>query len=186
MLKIIVPAWEEDWDPVENRFLPGNPKETILTLEHSLISISKWESKYHKPYASTEAKTEEELLDYIRFMTVTNSNHEVNDSVYRHLSRENLKDIHDYIANPMTATTINRRDQRRGRREIITSELVYYWMTALNIPFECQRWHFNRLMTLIQVASIKSQPPKKMGKKDIAAQNRSLNAARRARHGSRG
>ena len=183
MLKIVVPAWE-DWDPVSNKFLTG--RETILMLEHSLVSISKWEAKYHKPYLSEEPKTNEEMLDYIKFMTVTNPNKAISDDTYRHLSTQNIEAIRDYISDPMTATTINNRNQKRGRKEVITSELIYYWMTALNIPFECQRWHLNRLMTLIQVAGIKNQPAKKMSKKDIAAQNRSLNAARRAKMNTKG
>ena len=186
MLKIVVPAWEEDWDPVGNKFLPGNPKDTTLMLEHSLLSISKWEAKYHKPYLSDKPKTDEETLDYIKFMTISNPNKEINDAIYRHLSYANLKEIGDYISDSMTATTFHRRDQKRGRREVVTSELIYYWMIAFGIPFECQRWHLNRLMTLIEVAGIKSQPPKKMSKKDTMAQNRSLNAARRAKNHSRG
>lgn len=183
MLKIVVPAWE-DWDPVNNRFING--RESILTLEHSLLSISKWESKFHKPFLSETQRTDEEMIYYIKCMTITNPNKEISDDVYRHLTLDNIKAIEEYIEDPMTATTINRRNQKMGRREIITSELIYYWMTSLNIPFECQRWHLNRLMTLIEVAGIKNQPSKKMSKKDIAAQNRSLNAARRAKYNSRG
>lgn len=183
MLKITVPEWE-DWDPVNNRFIHG--RETQLMLEHSLVSISKWESKYHKPYLSTESKTNEETMYYIKCMTIANPNKDISDDVYNHLTYENFKDIEKYIGDPMTATTINRRNMKVGRREVITSELVYYWMTALNIPFECQRWHFNRLMTLIEVAGIKNQPAKKMSQKDIAAQNKALNASRRAKFNSKG
>jgi len=183
MLKIVVPEWE-DWDPVNNKFIHG--RETPLTLEHSLVSISKWESKYHKPYLDEKPKTDEEMLYYIKCMTISNPNKEISDDVYKHLSLDNIKAIEAYISDPMTATTINTKDQKRGRKQVITSELIYYWMTALNIPFECQRWHLNRLMTLIEVAGIKNQPTKKMSKKEIAAQNRSLNAARRAKMNSRG
>lgn len=183
MLKIVVPAWE-DWDPVNNKFITG--RETPMMLEHSLVSISKWEAKYHKPYLSEDPKTDEEMLDYIKFMTVTNPNHQIKDETYRHLSMENIEAIRDYISDPMTATTFSSREQKKGKKEIITSELVYYWMIALGIPFECQRWHFNRLMTLIHVAGIKNQPAKKMSRKEIIAQNRSLNAARRAKHHTAG
>lgn len=183
MLKIVVPEWE-DWDPVNNKFIHG--RATPLTLEHSLVSISKWESKFHKPYLDEKQKTDEEMLYYIKCMTISNPNKEISDDVYCHLSYENLKAIEEYISDPMTATTINTKDQKHGKKQVITSELIYYWMTALNIPFECQRWHLNRLMTLIEVAGIKNQPTKKMSKKDIAAQNRSLNAARRAKMNSRG
>lgn len=183
MLKIVVPAWE-DWDPVNSKFING--RETTLTLEHSLVSISKWESKFHKPFLKDEQKTDEEMLYYIKCMTITNPNKDVSDEVYQHLTLDNIKAIDAYIGDPMTATTINRRNQKTGRKEIITSEVIYYWMTALNIPFECQRWHLNRLMTLIEVAGIKNQPSKKMSKKDMAAQNRSLNAARRAKYNTKG
>lgn len=183
MLKITVPDWE-DWNPITNKFITG--RETTLTLEHSLVSVSKWESKYHKAFLSKDPKTDEEMLYYIQCMTITNPNKEIGEEVYRHLTAENRKAIENYIGDPMTATTINSRNRKQNGRGVITSELIYYWMTALNIPFECQRWHLNRLMTLIEVAAIKNQPSKKMGKKDIAAQNRSLNAARRNRMNSRG
>lgn len=183
MLKIVVPSWE-DWDPVNNKFLYG--KEVELTLEHSLVSISKWESKYHTPYLSETPKTDDEILYYIKCMTISKPNKEINDDVYKHLSYENIKAIEEYISNPMTATTFSNLPPRRGRREVVTSELIYYWMIALNIPFECQRWHLNRLLTLVQVASIKNQPAKKMKRGDVMAQNRALNAARRAKHHSQG
>lgn len=186
MLKITVPPWDEDWDPVENRFLPGNPKETVLTLEHSLVSISKWESKYHKPYLSEEPKTDEEVLYYIQCMTISNPNKTIREETYRHLSYANLQAIEEYIKDPMTATTIHRRGPVGARKQIITSELIYYWMTAMQIPFECQRWHLNRLLMLIEVAGIKNSPPNKMSRKDMAMQNRSLNASRRAAMRSRG
>lgn len=183
MLKIVVPAWE-DWDPVKEEFISGD--ETTLTLEHSLISISKWESKYHRSFMNRTDMTEEESLDYIRFMTISQPNHKIKDEVYKHLTPQNVQDIFDYINDPMTATTFSDRNGGKGRREVVTAELVYYWMISLGIPFECQRWHFNRLITLIRVAGIKNQQPKKMSRKDMAAQNRSLNAARRAKHHSRG
>lgn len=183
MLKIIVPEWE-DWDPVQEKFIRG--MKTKLTLEHSLISISDWEAKYHKPFLSEEKKTPEEMLDYIRFMTISNPNKEIKDEVYQHLTLENLKDIEEYIDNPMTATTFNEQNQPKAKKEIITSELIYYWMTALNIPFECKKWHLNRLMTLIRIAGIKNAPSKKMGKRDIMAQNRALNSARKAKRHTKG
>lgn len=184
MLKIVVPAWE-DFDPATERIIRRG--QTPLTMEHSLVSISKWESKYHKAWLSDDPKTDEEMLDYIRFMTITNPNKEVHEDVYKHLSYDNLKAIEQYISDPMTATKIHREEGKgRGRKQIITSELIYYWMTALGIPFECQRWHLNRLLTLIEVAGVKNQPSKKMSRSEIMAQNRSLNAARRAKHHSRG
>lgn len=162
-------------------------KETALTLEHSLVSISKWESKWKRPFMSTQKGfTRIELQDYVRCMTLTQN---VDPLVYNALSKQNYNDILKYMEDPMTATTINDKSiPKKGPMggEIVTSELVYYWMTALNIPFECQKWHFNRLMTLIRVASIKQQPPKKMSKRDVMAQNKSLNAARKARLRSHG
>lgn len=182
MLKIIVPAWE-DWDPINQKFLYG--KETKLTLEHSLISISKWEAKYKKPYLTDDPKTAEEALDYIKFMTITNPNKELNDEVYMHLTIDNLSEIERYIGDPMTATKITQKNPRSSKK-IITSEEIYASMAALGIPFECQQWHFNRLMMLLEVAAIRNQPGQKMSPKDIYAQNKALNAARRAKTHSRG
>lgn len=180
MLKIVVPAWEE-YDSSTNQFLSG--KETTLSLEHSLISLSKWESKYHKPFLNNKDMTSDEMLDYIRFMTLTPN---VNKSVFSHLTDENHRLVAEYIKDPMTATTFSGQQNAPRKREIITSEIIYYWMVSLNIPFECQKWHLNRLLTLIRVVSIKSQPNKKMSKKDAAARARSLNAARRAKYSSKG
>jgi len=184
MLKIIVPGAEQ-YDPVENLFY--TTKDTNLTLEHSLVSISKWEAKWKKPFMSATGMTQEELKSYVRCMTLTQN---VDPLVYSALTQNNYSQILKYMEDPMTATTVNEKNipksgPRAGR--VVTSELVYYWMTALNIPFDpCQKWHFNRLMTLIRVASIEQQPPKKMSKRDIMAQNKSLNAARKARLHSRG
>ena len=179
-LKILIPE-KEFYDAEKNEFI--FVKETVLKLEHSLISISNWESKWHKPYLSKEEKTKEEVIDYIKCMTL---NSDVNPIVYQCLSEKNLNDIIDYIKNPMTATTINNKDKKISR-EIITNELIYYWMSELGIPFDpCQKWHLNRLFTLIEVCAIKKQPPKKMSKKDIMRRNSALNAQRRARHHTRG
>ena len=179
-LTIIVPG-REFFDQKTSRFI--STKEQKLVLEHSLLSIAKWEMKWHKAYLSQIPKTEEEELDYIRCMCL---NEPLNPMVLLSLSKENIKAIADYISDPMTATTFNRRDQKPSR-EIITNELIYFWMANFNIPFDpCQKWHLNRLMTLIEVASIKNQPPKKMSNRDIYSQNAALNAARRAKYGTRG
>ena len=152
-------------------------------MEHSLLSLSKWEMKWHKPYLSKEPKSEEENMDYIRCMCITEPN---DPNVFLAMTNKNVQDIAAYISNPMTATTFHRRDNRPSR-EIITNELIYFWMTNFNIPFDpCQKWHLNRLMTLIEVASIKNQPPKKMSNREILSQNAALNAARRAKYGTRG
>ena len=167
----------------EARGLIIDVPNTTLVLEHSLLSISKWEAKWHKPYLDTGNKTKEEKIDYVRCMTV---NQNVKPSVYFALTKSNWKEIEKYIQDPMTATTINNQ-QTKKNNGIITSELIYYWMCELGIPFQpCEKWHLNRLLMLIQVTSIKKQPPKKMSKSSVMKQNHSLNAARRAKHHSRG
>ena len=154
-------------------------------MEHSLLSISKWEAKWKKSYLSSTDKTPEEVLDYIRCMTVRPVN--VDPSVYQALTKENIETITNYIQDPMTATTINTIKRPGRKNEVITSEIVYYWMIAQNIPTEYEKWHINRLLTLIEVCAIKNDPnPKKMNRHEIARQNRALNAARRKRYGTRG
>ena len=161
-----------------------------LVLEHSLVSISKWESKWHKPYLPQpnmskewQQKTKEEEMDYVRCMTIGDN---IDPLVYYGLTTENYKAIQNYINDPMTASSVKSKDTRPGK-ELITSELIYYWMTALNIPFQpCEKWHLNRLMMLIQIAAIKNQPDKKMNPKDVMRNNHSLNAARRAKHHTKG
>ena len=181
MLTITVPISPEGWDETKQEFI--EPKSQILQLEHSLISLSKWESKWQKPFYSKKEMTDEEALDYIKCMTL---NKTVDPDVYNHLTRENIDDVMKYIGNPMTATTFRKDDKSQNNREIITSELIYYWMIASNIPFECQKWHLNRLITLIRVCSIKNSPPKKMNKREIMSRNAALNAARRKQLNSKG
>lgn len=180
MISITIPATEA-FDEINGEFI--YTKEQILHLEHSLISISKWESKWCKPFISNEEKSNEEVLDYVKCMTL---NPNIDDSVYRCLTKVNMKTIKDYIDAPMTATTFFEEKNGKRNREVITSELIYYWMIALNIPFECQKWHLNRLLTLVRVCNIKNQPPKKMSKKDVMSRNASLNAARRQKFNSKG
>lgn len=180
MLKIVVPPVEE-YDEKENKFIYGEP--VTITLEHSLVSISKWEAKWHKPFLSSNDKTVEETLDYIKCMTLTQN---VKDDVYYRLDRETFKQITDYIHDPMTATTIHSTSNKPGGREVITSELIYYWMVAFEIPFECQKWHLNRLLMLIQVCNEKNKPTKKMTKNEIYSRNKALNEARRKRYNSKG
>lgn len=180
MLYINVPAGEF-WDERNECFI-NFPGQT-LQLEHSLVSLSKWESKWHKPFLSKDSKTEEETIDYIRCMTLTQN---VKPEAYLCLSPSNFAEINKYIEDPMTATTFGEDKDSKRRREIITAEIIYYWMIAQNIPFECQKWHLNKLLTLIRVCSIKNQPEKKMSKAQIAKQNAALNAARRKRLNTRG
>ena len=182
MKTIIIPA-SECYDEETERFI--TVKEQKIVIEHSLVSISKWESKWKKPFISTSEKTMEELQDYVRCMTLTQN---VNDDVYKAIPVNIMNEIIEYMNDPMSATWFNDIDKKHNGRngEVITSELIYYWMTAANIPMECQKWHLNRLMTLIRIAGEKNQPPKKMSKNDILKQNKSLNAMRRARAKSRG
>lgn len=180
MLKITIPAGEQ-WDEQKQEFV--NTKEQTLCLEHSLVSISKWESKWNKAFLSQKSKTFEETLDYVKCMTITQN---VNSDVYSNLSSENFRQINDYINAPMTATCFL-NDKRGGvNRETVTSELIYYWMIALSIPFECQKWHLNRLLSLIRVCNIKNTPPNKMSRSEIMSRNAALNAARRQKLNSRG
>lgn len=181
MLQIKVPINPEGWDEEKQEFIP--PKEQILNLEHSLVSLSRWEAKWCKAFLGKQEKTNEEILDYIKCMTVTQN---VNPDIYKYLTKGNIKQINDYIEAPMTATHIS--DNRKGviSNEVVTSELLYYWMIALNIPFECQKWHLNRLLTLIKVCSIKNQPPRKMSRREIMNRNAALNAARRKQLNSKG
>ena len=182
MLRLVVPA-REFYDEAREEFV--EVKEQTLLMEHSLISISKWEAKWQKPYLSDEKKTLEEILDYFRCMTVTPSN--VDPLVYKALSAENIEAISDYINNPMTATTICDIKHAGRKKEVLTSEVIYYYMIVQNIPVEFEKWHINRLITLIKVCAIKNDPnPKKMSRSAIAKQNRALNAARRKKYGTRG
>ena len=179
MLTIVIPETEE-YDPCTGTFIIR--KKEVLSLEHSLVSLSKWESKWKKPFLSEENKTPEESLDYVRCMTINS----VDPSIYRRLSTSAIQRINEYIGDPMTATTIKEDPNQRKSREVVTSEIIYYWMVALQIPFECQKWHLNRLLMLIRVCNIKNTPPKKMSKGDIYRQNSALNAARRKMHGTKG
>ena len=180
MLRVTIPAIEL-WDESKEEFI--NTKGQTLQLEHSLVSLSKWESKWCKPFISKDTKTEEEELDYIRCMTITQN---VDPDVYKFIPNDIREEIKEYINAPMTATWFNEDKKGKVDSEQITSELVYYWMIAQNIPFECEKWHLNRLLTLIKVCNIKSQPPKKMSKKALMSRNTALNAARRKQLNTKG
>ncbi len=172
MLQITIPATEL-WNEKTEEFV--KTKEQVLQLEHSLVSLSKWESKWCKPFMSKTVKTSEETIDYIRCMTITQN---VDFDAYNCITNEIIDEVSKYIEAPMTATTFSDK-KNVFNKEIITAEIIYYWMVALTIPFECQKWHLNRLLTLINVCNIKSQPKKKVAKGDIYARNRALNAARK-------
>lgn len=182
MLELVIPARE--WlNERDNTFL--SYPETRLLLEHSLLSLSKWEAKWKKPYLDSKAKgrTPEEFIDYVRCMTI---NKGVDNRVYYNLTNDAIKQITDYINDPMTATKITRKDKRPTKQEIVTSELIYYWMISYGIPVEFEKWHLGRLMTLIDVCAIKGGSDKKMSKNEILKQNASLNAMRRAQRHSKG
>ena len=181
MLTITIPASEFFNERTQEFF---TLKEQTLQLEHSLVSLSKWESKWCKPFLSKQKElTLEETLDYIKCMTITQN---VNPDVYNRLSQSNIEEIDKYIAAPMTATTFYNNTSEGRVKETVTSELIYYWMISLNIPMECQKWHLNRLLTLIRVCNVKNTPPKKMSKGDIMRRNAALNAARRKKLNSKG
>ena len=172
MLRISIDA-KRYWNEKEQLFVTI-PKHD-LELEHSLSAISKWESKWHKSFFSTPDKTKDEILHYITCM----SKKEIDPVVILGLRDTDIEKINDYINDSMTATTFG-GSKNPGAKRIITTELIYYWMISLNIPFECEHWHINRLITLINVCSEESKQHKPMSKKDLIARNRALNAQRRA------
>lgn len=186
MLKITVTA-EEEFDDEKQEFLPPVPP-TELTLEHSLISLSKWESKWQIPYLSSNL-TMEQTKDYVRCMCLTQN---VPDEVFERLSPQVINQVAEYIKNPMTATWFGedklKTPHRNGRMngEIVTAEIIYYWMTQMNIPWECQKWHLNRLLTLVRVIGDKNSPPKKMSQAEIVRRYADLNAQRKAKYHTRG
>lgn len=176
---------EELWDDENEEFIPvPAQKGCTLQLEHSLISLSRWESKWCKPFLlDKDDKTEEETLDYIRCMTL---NKNVDPGVYDRLTSAHIEQIRNYIYAPMTATTINERKTNKKNRKKVTSELIYYWMIANNIPFECEKWHLNRLITLIKVCNAENEQPKKTSRGDLVKQYAAINAANRRRFNSKG
>lgn len=189
MLEIIIPEqhYTELWDGQKEEFLPPvDIKETRLQIEHSLISLKKWEQTWHKPFFNTDDKTYDELCDYIRCMTLT---HNVDSEVYYWIPQNVIDQVVKYIKDPMTATTITEHnivEKQRNTREGITAEIIYYWMIILNIPVEFQKWHLNQLLTLIKVVSIKNGKQEKMDPKEAARQRAELNRARRKMYNSKG
>lgn len=176
MLKITIPP-KEFYDNLTGEFIQFKGAE--LSLEHSLISISKWEAKWHKPYMDpvpSHTKSVEEFYDYVRCMTLTTN---VDPLVYRALTIDNIKEISAYINDPMTATWFSRKEGQAPSTKVVTSEVIYGWMVGLQIPFECQKWHLNRLLTLIRVCGENNSKEQKMSKSEAMAHHRRLNAARR-------
>lgn len=185
MLKITVTA-KEGFNNKTNEFVTLDHDVTIC-LEHSLVSISKWESKWHKPFLSKDQKTNEEVIDYVRCMTITQN---VPPNTYYLLSQQNLKEINSYIENPMTATTFTNNATGKpasSNKEIITSEVLYYWMSKYNLPYKFETWHLNRLITLIRVCSVKEgSSTNKMSKRETAMSNKAINDARRKQYNTKG
>lgn len=181
MLEIVVPISPEGWDEAKQEFV--EPKTVVLQMEHSLVSISNWESKWKKAFLSKQSKTDDEILDYIKCMTVTPN---VDPEVFTHLTASNFKEIELYVDDRKTATYFSEDQGNKSAKEIVTAELIYWWMITLNIPFECQYWHLSKLLTLIRVCNIKNQPPKKSNRNDILKRNAALNEARRKQLNSRG
>ena len=173
MLKIETPETEL-WDEYNQRFILV--KKQTLFLEHSLISLSRWESNWEKPFLKrNDKKTLVETIDYVRCMTINNN---VDPNVYRVLTADNINNINAYVNAKKTATIVY-EDKHRSTGETVTSELIYYWMVSLGIPFECQKWHLNRLLTLIRVCNVKNSPGKKMGRNALLNRYASLNKKRR-------
>jgi len=173
---VLSEAFNESTDEFET-------SEISLDLEHSLVSLSKWESKFEKPFLSDLEKTDEETLFYIRCMILSPG---VSPDILSRLSNENVNEINQYIGAKMTATWFSNTNNDRPNRDVITAEIVYYWMITLGIPFECQYWHLNRLLTLVKVCNEKNKPEKKMKPADLASRRRSLNAQRKSQLGTRG
>ena len=176
-LKVVT---KEGYDEVVGKFVDGD--YIVLELEHSLVSLSKWESKWEIPFLGSDKKTTDQIMDYIRMMF---SGTEFPEELVQYLSKKNYDDINAYINAKMTATTF-REMKQPANHEIVTSELIYYWMIALGIPFDCETWHLNRLLTLIKVCNIKNQKPTKMSRAEQMAQQRQLNEERRRATGSAG
>lgn len=180
MLTVIVPG-EEFFDQEKQEFVTS--EELILELEHSLVSLSKWESIYQKPFLTSETKTNQEVFDYVKAMILTG---EIPEDLEFRLTQSNIDEINRYIESKQTATWFNDNPNAPRSREVITSELIYYWMIAFNIPFECQYWHINRLFTLIKICNLKNAKPTKMNRHEIAARNRELNEQRKRQLGTSG
>ena len=178
MLRLKI-APTEMWDERKQEFVQTGERE--LMLEHSLVSLAKWESKWQKPFLDQKPKTGDEMLDYVRCMTITQN---VSPETYSRLTTGNMAEIEQYISRPMTATTFSA--EQHGNGEKTTAELIYYWMVTLSIPFECEKWHLNRLLALIRVCNLKNQPARKKSQRAILQENRALNAARRQRLRTRG
>lgn len=188
MLQITIPATPEIemWDYEKQEFIIRKAtKEYTIQLEHSLVSLSKWESKWCKPFLSDKKMTEEESLDYIKCMTITQN---VPSEVYDNIPNSVIEEVSEYIAKPMTATWFsnNANKGKGGKKKTVTAEVIYCWMFALNIPVKFEKWHLNRLLTLIRVCDEENKPPNKRSKKSILDEYAALNNARKQKFNTRG
>lgn len=188
MLEIVIPEQHyEPFDDQKQEFLPNiDIKETHIQLEHSLISLKKWEQKWHKPFLKDDEKTYDEIIDYVRCMTL---NHGIDPEIYNWIPKDVMEEIVKYINDPMTATWFKDNGligAQKSSREIVTAEIIYYWMISLNIPVEFQKWHLKQLLTLIKVVNIKNQPSKKVDKQTAARERAALNKKRREQLKSKG
>lgn len=179
MLKLTIKG-DEYFDDETSMFVYSDP--TTVTIEHSLVTVSKWESIWMKPFLSKTPKTNEEMFSYLECMMLDTDD---TKQLVRKLTKSQVDTISNYIDSPMTATTVS-DNRKSGSRQIVTSELIYSWMVALNIPFECENWHLNRLLMLIKVCNAQHEPPKKMSNREILARNKALNDSRRKALGTRG
>lgn len=180
MLTIIIEGTELYDEDTESFETVG---DVVLELEHSLATVSKWESKYKKPFLGKNEKTAEELLGYVECMIQTAL---PSEDTLINMTKKNYMDINSYIESSESATTFGTMPAQKGSNEVITSELIYYWLVAFNIPFECEHWHLNRLFSLIRICNIKNSDPKKMSRSEIVNRNRDLNRERKAKLGTTG
>lgn len=180
MLKLIIDS-EEFFNEETQRFITNG--QIVLELEHSLASVSKWESIHQVPFLSGGKKTTEQTLDYVKAMILTP---EFSPEVFSRFSEQNFEQVNNYIESKQSATTFGELPQRKGHSEPITSELIYYWMITFNIPFECEQWHLNRLFSLIRICNLKNSKPKKMSRGELNRRNSALNAQRKAALGTTG
>lgn len=179
MLTITVPK-QEMWDEIKEEFVYQD--EVTLHLEHSLVAISKWESAWHKRFFSNEEKSDEEIVDYIKCMTL---DEDIPSDVYYRISDENFKEINDYLGDPMTATVLP-KTRDTGKKENLSAELIYYYMFSCGIPEECSRWHIARLVTLLGVYGVKNAPKKRRSRADLTASHRAINEANRRKFNTKG
>ena len=164
-------------------------KDWKLALEHSLISVQKWEAKWHVAFLNKGTRTFEQTIDYLRCMTLTPN---VPDEVYYCIPHTELKRVLEYVDDPMTATRINdgfdsgNSYGKKMGKDVITAEVIYNWMISLNIPTEYRKWHLNQLLTLIRVINAKNQPKKKRRMRDVLEEYKSINEANKRRFGTKG